>query len=396
MSRNITATNIKIVKALVFIALLVIVYFLFFVPVITKYSENYTSVAKFESRGESIEVPTFSVCTGWKKSLMKKYQISNWFLITPPNTSNIPSNYTIRSLFDDLTYKLNKDFVIGIRIGWFFKLTTLHIGINDIMEGKNAYKFEVKESVWTMDHGQCYIIIPDQVFLRPYEDYLSLSIAKNNTPDNDELRKIKIQISSKDTFNTLITDASGSENNILEYETSNDKSLNIVYTEVNTNFIKDCNELPFFKCWAKEILIRRNKKCTKKCVPLMPDSVMDTIPHNLSKCPTDADDYCNFGIEESRNILKLKSYCLKPCKNKGSILDIKENDIGPLHPLGSEQVHIFFSVSTKIITYNEYYAYDAAGMFGSIGGSLGLFIGFSLFDTFCLLLDFLLKKLKLT
>ena len=143
--RTVTATNISYaLKTLVFVVLLVIFYFLFFVPVITQYSENYTSLAKFESRVERIELPTFSVCTGWRKSLMKKYKISNWFFYMPPeDPSNLPPNYTIRSLFDDLSYKLNKDFVIGISIDLFFKPTLLHIGINNIKEEKNVYKIKV-------------------------------------------------------------------------------------------------------------------------------------------------------------------------------------------------------------------------------------------------------------
>ena len=52
----------------------------------------------------------------------------------------------------------------------------LIIGINNIKEEKNVYTIKVKEIPVDM-YGQCYIIIPDQVFLRPYEDFLSILIA---------------------------------------------------------------------------------------------------------------------------------------------------------------------------------------------------------------------------
>ena len=47
-----------------------------------------------------------------------------------------------------------------------------------------------------------------------------------------------------------------------------------------------------------------------------------------------------------------------------------------------------------ILYYKEYLIYDDTGMFGSIGGSLGLFLGFSLFDTLCMIVDFILRKVS--
>ena len=39
----------------------------------------------------------------------------------------------------------------------------------------------------------------------------------------------------------------------------------------------------------------------------------------------------------------------------------------------------------------EYVIYDFVGMISSIGGNLGLFIGFSFFDAFCWLVDLIQK-----
>ena len=64
--------------------------------------------------------------------------------------------------------------------------------------------------------------------------------------------------------------------------------------------------------------------------------------------------------------------------------------------IGNVQISLFFSVTPEQIFYKEYLVYDAIGMFGSIGGSLGLCVGFSIFDTLCMLVDFVWKKLKCT
>ena len=62
--------------------------------------------------------------------------------------------------------------------------------------------------------------------------------------------------------------------------------------------------------------------------------------------------------------------------------------------IGNVQLSIYFSVTPEQIFYKEYLVYDAIGMFGSIGGSLGLCIGFSIFDTLCMFVDFVWKKFK--
>ena len=65
-----------------------------------------------------------------------------------------------------------------------------------------------------------------------------------------------------------------------------------------------------------------------------------------------------------------------------------------MFPIGDVQLTIYFMVKHEQIFLKEYLIYDEIGMFGSIGGSLGLFVGFSLYDTLCMFVDIILKKLK--
>ena len=62
--------------------------------------------------------------------------------------------------------------------------------------------------------------------------------------------------------------------------------------------------------------------------------------------------------------------------------------------IGNIQISLFFIITPEKIFYKEYLVYDAIGMFGSIGGSLGLCVGFSIFDTLCMFVDFAWKKFK--
>ena len=54
---------------------------------------------------------------------------------------------------------------------------------------------------------------------------------------------------------------------------------------------------------------------------------------------------------------------------------------------------IFYSFNTPtIMVIEEYLLYDFAGILGSVGGSLGLFLGFSFLGLFSELIDFLQTK----
>ena len=64
--------------------------------------------------------------------------------------------------------------------------------------------------------------------------------------------------------------------------------------------------------------------------------------------------------------------------------------------MGQVQIDVLFSVTPERISQKEYLIYDGIGMFGSIEGSLGLFVGFSLFDSLCMILDYVFIKMKFT
>ena len=123
-----------VVKVVIFLVLLAIFCVLYLLPVVTQYSEKLTNIAKISKTVEKVEVPTFSICTGWKTSIMDEYKIKSDFLSTPPsNESNLPTDATIRSVYSNVTYKLNEDFAIGLvegapkepKVGFFLKKTDM-------------------------------------------------------------------------------------------------------------------------------------------------------------------------------------------------------------------------------------------------------------------------------
>ena len=328
----------QVIKTGILMILLVVFFVLFFWQVVVQYLEEKTNTSNIVQKAELIEVPTFTICSGWKKSLFKEYKISPLIFGMPPGRdTNLPSNATLRSIFDDVVFKLNKDFVIGLSPK-ISPPTLLKVGVNEIKTENTIYKFEVKESP-TQSYGMCYAIISMGMSLRPYKETMFLAIAKNNTEDNKEMKKVVIQITSNDTFYTINQSISGMKNKKIELEfTSNDLTLAISYTEENTEFIKECSDSSFFKRWAGKMEKTEKFNCTKKCIPLVMDSLMDVNDHGIPKCtdPIEKDEYCMLGIKGYETFSELKSTCIKQCKLKGSTLDMLEVEQDPPFTLGKD------------------------------------------------------------
>ena len=175
--------------------------------------------------------------------------------------------------------------------------------------------------------------------IQPYQESMVVLIARNNTLNNDVMTSVTIQISSNETYNALLHKMSGVKSSILETSfTSNDTNLGMYYSEENTEFIKDCSNSLFFKRYAEKIKETNKFNCTKKCVPLIFDSLMEVIDHNIPKCtdPIEKDEYCINGMKGMGIINELKSTCMKQCKNKGSTLETTEFKQRPIFPIGKD------------------------------------------------------------
>ena len=227
--------------------------------------------------------------------------------------------------------------------------------MNKIETENSTYNIEVKE-IPTITSGMCYAIVPIGMTMQPYEDTMLLLIAKNTTLENTEMTKVAIQISSNDSYHTIIQKINGMKNSILEKDfTTNSTSLAIYYTEETNDFIKECSEFSFFKCLAKTFAETEKFNCTKKCVPLVYDSLMDIIDHSIPKCtdPLEKDEYCMLGLNGFGIFQKLKSDSIKQCKFKGSTVDLSEVEQDALYPLGIYMNTLKYLYSITAIIQNQ-------------------------------------------
>ena len=189
----------------------------------------------------------------------------------------------------------------------YLKPLVLEVGMNEI----NGQRYHVKQNP-TNKYGMCYVLIPDQMWMKPYQDTFLITIFRNITLENMDMNRVFLQISSNETYNTINHKMTVLKNRLLEQEfVENGTILDIEYSEENIEFIKDCEEFGYFKCWAEKIAKTKDFNCTKRCVPIIFESLMDLIDEKIPKCTTPAEEYCLIGIESYKKYMLLKSTCLK-------------------------------------------------------------------------------------
>ena len=179
----------------------------------------------------------------------------------------------------------------------------------------------------------CYVILPDQMWMRPFQDDFLITIYKNISLKNIDMEKIFLQISSDDTYNTIISEMTGLKNEVLELDFNSTiaTQVKVKYTESNMEYIKDCSEMGFFKCWAENLAKTNEFNCTNKCIPILYESLADSMDQSLPICANTAEELCMIGREEYKITMKLKSACLKV-----STVSVPALTEAPLEPVGTD------------------------------------------------------------
>ena len=156
------------------------------------------------------------------------------------------------------------------------------------------------------------------------------------------------------------------------------------------NYFCDRDTAPksYYDCFAQLISNANSTNCKKNCIstrivqgylPLMKDLSM------LKNC-TSFEELC---AEKDPTAIKLHyniSKCSKPCDLTQFTANLEYPDYGFEKNAQSLNVIIMYQ-SSDIKVFEEYPIYDLSGMLGSIGGSLGVCVGFSIFDVLSRIVD---------
>ena len=149
-----------------------------------------------------------------------------------------------------------------------------------------------------------------------------------------------------------------------------------------------------FQCLLNIFLDEQFSPCPIKCIPIQMKGyhyVNKSI--SIRNCTRLEDEICNGGPKVGTKLGEEFTKCPNPCKMvtyKDSQIELREPSF-----LKTGQTLANFELTMNSIRKIEKQAlvYDTNDAIGAIGGSLGLFLGFSFFDVISKFLDNLIMRL---
>ena len=389
-----------ILKLLVAIILLIIYYFYFFIDVIRNYEKGLTNMATKQEKLESnlgIEAPSISICLSPIRNLEKVQEMnltSSFFALQTGSYEHLDNNLIMKDIMEETSFKLGEDF--DIEFG-DFNPTNSKISMNKLKLGKQSFSGENGgsyidlEEYFSISLGKCYVLTSD-IYVSGGVPLILSIILKNvekSHPDH-----VKLIFTSKYDYLGTVNGFWKSLNPLEVRGDFETESVSVDLKESKTNWISECDQdIDLFTCVSQKAMQfkKSNPDKCEKCVPVMTHAFFDILNETLPFCENLKDEKCNIdllvlgfnqALTDCKMQCKITEYTAKISKLAWTV-----NQYGNR----SSDIWILHSSASRTRT-EEYLIYDEIGMIGNVGGSLGLFVGFSFFGAFSDCLDFLRSR----
>ena len=125
-------------------------------------------------------------------------------------------------------------------------------------------------------------------------------------------------------------------------------------------------------------------------------SIMKSVESNVSECINPNDFYCMMHFQVHDKFDLVVNRLLKSCevwvpKVSNVIQDFHENDENWEDFTGMLRMRL----GRNQVINQEYFIYEPLNLVGTVGGTLGLFLGFSFYDFFAMNIDWVLDFCKI-
>ena len=335
------------------------VYF-YLIDQMTDFTSGRTAVTSRFEKVKALEPPTLTVCVNprFKLTVAQDYGMKHsWSQMIPASNTNNETTYGAR--FSKLSYILNHDYEIKIAIttdetrknATFF---TLDLGINSI---KNR-DFEVKE-IQTGLHGTCVVIIPKFMITKTPFGWELFFIPSSNLEEKNMISKFIIYLTSNDSWHSLIP---------AEWPLYNPTVLKVdqrsyyYYPGKVTEYLYAQGTQNTENCMTESI---KKSDCPVKCSV---GSLAD-----LPKCNTSEEVDC---IWTSTSTLEGITRCNR--KKRGLTFNGDLEELENYDKNNSQTIVAIFINALEKEIREEVDIITTSGFIGSVGGSLGMFFGFSI------------------
>ena len=325
---------------------------------------------------DEMEFPTMTICIqdGMKKSVKDEYglleNVEFWFNIyrNQNNSKYVgPPNQTLSETFEDLSFVLNRDYVVGISLYPTLDLTNLTLGMNSVpsMDGVlNSYSVE---PLHTLFFGTCLKIQPigSGSWFKTHRVTIKVTLLIDNLKKRkDRPKAFDIYLTSNETWHGVeLSNWKRFKPTIKSLKFGKQKYLSIWNIErIFREGIRDSTS-----CYTEVLM--RTANCSYMC-----DMRSYTL---LPPCRTYEELTCMLENWDP------KEDCLRHKIIKRYAPTDRQNKIALEHE--SNVVISFESKESQIMEEIDVISFP--NLIGSIGGSLGMFFGFSFAGYFQVVFD---------
>ena len=307
----------------------------------------------------------------FKPSITKQFSsIQSGFRYDDNLLYKIPRKGSIWQVIEHITYQVDKDYNIKIQLENWEENSNISGGLDF-------------ESIATYRNGMCTLIKPNVSLPSNYGRYQIQVKFSPNLKDEDLPKTVKMAFTSASGWHGFVLDDwPDFKPNVYDIQIKKNNTSFWFFKLAQTDFLFTKGSEDFNTCFMDH-LAKNVGNCEEICYPI----VFNFLP-NVSACNTVKDFLCISNLTvDSRQ----KRYeCLHQKKQVQINADETENGIVQNNQTGFA-MQIYSSKSTKVVQ-EEILVITTEEFIGSVGGSLGLFVGFSFFTYLSDFLEFLFNR----
>lgn len=294
-----------------------------------------------------------------KPSVSNHYGLANQYGLIFGNEPNLSNP----DKFDLLGYVLNRDFEIQV--------TTKTWKRQLLVEGSNDFegdKYDVMQ-LKTWFHGICYKIQPlNQLFKVPFQFKFAFKL-NESLAENDKPKALLIYLTSNDSWQGISTSFWPQYNPTMIKSNLEDK-FKVIYLKATENIflggVKSTED-----CYHENLA---KTTCPLKCI--------QTTLKNISMCPSSKDWECVF------KQIDIDVWAKCHIKTRAMTYSAVVNTIGAYEKFNEFGPTVYVEMWSMLKQIKEEIeVISFASLIGSVGGSLGMFFGFSIASYILYLVD---------
>ena len=366
--------------------------------VLIKFTDRETSLSRSKEENDVLDSPSIAICFDppIKSTAVKRYNLPPDYLTSFIYTATSNYSESIPKIMNESVYELEKDFILETSNfskeasdNGIFSHIRVHLGENNVPSPNFKIEKIMVEKLYTLFYGMCYIVTPNWKIGYGWVSNIGILMSDSLDPE-DIPESIKLFVTSKNNqfglaLNTWL------EGNVFDATMPYKKRhyMHLSLKQIKYNYLpltSNCKEETAYDCVANNIasnIIDQQLSGHNICIPAFCQTFLKLVFN-------DSFELCEKGEENYHMFMKLWGL-LRATNKICPISCVRTEYVGRQnflkYSLYPGLIFGFLIESTDVQAYQEYLIYDLIGMIASIGGLLGLFLGFSFLNAISYFID---------